>query len=40
MMDVPLAVRTAHAATVWKRDLAKRLQQEDLQKSKQAKPNL
>jgi hypothetical protein len=40
MMDVPLAVRTAHAATVWKRDLAKRLQQEELQKSKQAKPSL
>jgi hypothetical protein len=40
MMDVPLAVRTAHAATVWKRELAKRLQQEDLQKSRQAKPNL
>jgi len=40
MMDVPLAVRTAHAATVWKRDLAKRLQQEELQKSNQAKPSL
>jgi hypothetical protein len=40
MMDVPLAVRTAHAASAWKRDLARRLQQEELQKSKQAKPSL
>jgi hypothetical protein len=40
MMDVPLAIRTARAASVWKHDLARRLQEEELQKSKQAKPIL
>jgi len=40
MLDVPLAVRTAHAAVVWQRDLAERLRKEDLEKSKNAKPVL
>jgi hypothetical protein len=38
--DIPLAVRTAHAADVWMRDLANRLHQEDLQRSKENKPTL
>jgi len=40
MVDVPLAIRTAHAAAVWQRDLAERLRREDLEKSKKAKPVL
>ena len=34
MLDAPLAIRTAHAAAVWQRDLAERLRREDLEKSK------
>lgn len=40
MEDIPLAVRTAHAADIWMRDLANRLHQEDLQRSKENKPTL
>ena len=40
LMDVPLAIRTAHNATVWKRDLANKEHQADVEKSKQAKPEL
>jgi len=40
MLDNPLAVRTAHAAAVWQRDLAEKQRREDLEKSKNAKPIL
>ena len=40
LMDVPLGIRTAHNATAWKRDLANKLHQADLEKSKQSKPVL
>jgi hypothetical protein len=40
LMDVPLAIRTAHNATVWKNDLANRARQADIEKSKQSKPDL
>jgi hypothetical protein len=40
MLDAPLAIRTAHAAAVWQRDLAERLRREDLERSKKAKPVL
>ncbi|MBP1621995.1 MAG: hypothetical protein H6Q07_15 [Acidobacteria bacterium] len=39
MLHVPLAMRTAHAAAVWQRDLAERAHKEDLERSKQAKPS-
>ena len=38
MLDIPLAIRTTHASTVWRRDLAEKARKEDLEKSKQAKP--
>jgi hypothetical protein len=38
MLDAPLAMRAAHAAKVWQRDLAERLRKEDLEKSKNVKP--
>lgn len=40
LMDVPLAIRTAHNATVWKRDLANKARQADVEKSKHSKPEL
>ena len=40
LLDVPLGIRTAHSATVWKRDLANRARQADIEKSKQSKPDL
>jgi len=40
MMDVPLAIRAAHAATVWKRDLANKQRVEDVERCKQAKTTL
>jgi len=40
LMDVPLGIRTAHGATVWKRDLANREHQADVEKSKQKRPDL
>jgi hypothetical protein len=40
LLDVPLGIRTAHNATVWKRDLANRARQADIEKSKQSKPDL
>jgi hypothetical protein len=40
LMDVPLAIRTAHNATVWKRDGANRAREADVEKSKQSKPVL
>jgi len=40
MLDVPLALRTAHAAAVWQADLAERLRREDLERSKKSKPVL
>jgi hypothetical protein len=40
LMDVPLGIRTAHNATVWKHDLANRARQADIEKSKQSKPEL
>jgi hypothetical protein len=38
MMDLPLAVRTSHSTAVWYRAQAERARQQDLEKSKQAKP--
>jgi hypothetical protein len=38
MLDGPLALRTAHAFTVWQRGLAEKARKDDLEKSKQAKP--
>ena len=40
MLDVPLAVRTAHAASVWQRELAEKVRQQELEKSKGVKPVL
>jgi hypothetical protein len=38
IVDVPLAIRTAHASTVWWRDIAEKARKEDLEKSKKARP--
>ena len=38
MMDLPLAFRTSHSTAVWYRAQAERARQQDLEKSKQAKP--
>jgi hypothetical protein len=38
MMDIPLAIRTAHASAVWWRAVAEKARKDDLEKSKQAKP--
>lgn len=40
MEDVPLAMRTSHAAAAWLRDVAQKQHQEDLEKSKENKPVL
>jgi hypothetical protein len=38
MTDLPLAFRTSHSTAVWYRAQAERARQQDLEKSKQAKP--
>jgi hypothetical protein len=38
MIDLPLAMRTAHASIVWQRALAEKAHQEELERSKKAKP--
>ena len=40
MVDVPLAARTAHASAMWQRALAEKAHQEDVERSKKAKPSL
>jgi len=40
VMDVPLAIRTARASAAWLRDVAEKKRQEELEKSKAAKPVL
>ena len=38
MIDIPLALRTAHSTAIWYRAASERARQADLEKSKQAKP--
>jgi len=40
MVDIPLAARTAHAAELWQKNAEERARQEELDKSKKAKPSL